>query len=343
MLSAVFEREPLHPGGMHYAIHATDAEGRAANALEQVATYADIAPQVPHAVHMPTHIYVRIGEWPGVIDWNRRSADAALDFPAGDRISIHYIHALDYMLYAALQQGDDAFAQAVLDEALTAELYQEDFAAAFHLAIMPARFAVERRAWSEAAELALEQPEYMTWSRYAWPQAIGWFARGLGAVHTGDFALAREAEAQLIGLRDRASEAGERTLAAYIDIDRLILSGKLAWADGDTDRTVALTEEATTLERTVEKHPVTPGALLPSYEALGDLLMELNRPAEALATYEASNLMWPSRLTTLLGAGRAALAAGEELVAREHFTRLLDSAGASDRASLDEAHAFMAR
>jgi tetratricopeptide (TPR) repeat protein len=341
VLAEVFEQEPLHPGGIHYAIHATDVDGRAGRALEQVAVYGDIAPQVPHALHMPTHIYVRLGEWPGVIAWNRRSADAALDFPAGDRISLHYIHALDYMLYAALQQGDDEYARAVLDEAISAEPYQEDFAAAFHLAIMPARFAVERRAWPDAAGLPLQQPEYLSWSRYSWPQAIGQFARGLGAVHTGDIAAARDAEARLIELRDQASAAGERAFAAYIDIDRSILSGKLAWVDGDIDGAVAMIEEAAALERTVEKHPVTPGALLPPYEALGDLLMEVGRYADALAAYEASDAMWPRRLNTLLGGGRAALAMAEEQAAREHFARLLDIAGASEREALAEVRAFM--
>ena len=342
VLSEVFEREPLHPGGIHYAIHATDVDGRAANALEQVAVYGDIAPQVPHALHMPTHIYVRLGEWPGVIEWNRRSADAALEFPVGDRISLHYIHALDYMLYAALQQGDDSYAQAVLDEALSAEPYEEHFGGAFHLAIMPARYAVERRAWSEAAELPLLQPAYVDWSRYAWPQAISWFGRGLGALHVGRTAEAREAEARLIELRDQASAAGERAMAAYIEIDRLILSGKLAWVDGDAEGAITLIEEAAALERTVEKHPVTPGALLPPYEALGDLLLELGRPAEALAAYEASDAMWPGRLNTLLGAGRAALAIEEEQAAREHFARLLAIAGESERATLAEARVFMA-
>ena len=340
LLAEVFERQPLHPGGIHYAIHATDVDGRAGNALEQVEVYGEIAPQVPHALHMPTHIYVRLGEWPEVIDWNRRSADAALDFPVGDRVSGHHAHALDYMLYAALQQGDDDYARSVLDEALGVGTYQEDFAPAFHLAIMPARIAVERRAWSEAVELALEQPEYLDWSRYLWPRAIGLFARGLGAVHTGDIAEAQHAEAQLIELRDRANAAGERAFAAYIEIDRLILSGKLAQTEGDAERAVALIEEAAALEGTVEKHPITPGALLPPYEALGDLLLELGRNAEALAAFEASDARWPGRFNTLLGAGHAALAIDEEAAAQEHFSRLLEIAGESERPILAEVRAL---
>jgi tetratricopeptide (TPR) repeat protein len=162
-------------------------------------------------------------------------------------------------------------------------------------------------------------------------------------VHVGQITEAREAETRLVELRDQADAAGERAIAAYIDIDRLVLSGKLAWVDGDADLAVALIEEAAELERTVEKHPVTPGALLPPYEALGDLLLDLGRPAEALAAYEASDAIWPGRLNTLLGAGRAALAIEAEETAEEHFARLLEIAGGSEREGLAEARAFLSQ
>ncbi|MBA3891004.1 MAG: hypothetical protein H0X64_10780, partial [Gemmatimonadaceae bacterium] len=178
---------------------------------------------------------------------------------------MHHIHALDYMLYAALQQGADDLARDILDEALGTDPYQNGFPAAFHLAIMPARFAVERRAWSEAAALDLEAHPYLTWDRFAWPQATQWFARGLGAAHSGALAEAREAEAHMVTLRDRAADAGERELVAFIEIDRLVLAGAIAHAHGDDQTAIALLEEAAALEGTVEKHPVTPGALLPPY------------------------------------------------------------------------------
>ena len=340
VLRRVFEASPRHPGGIHYAIHATDVDGRADRALDQVAVYGDIAPHVPHALHMPTHIYGRLGAWPDVIAWNRRSADAALDFPVGDRVSAHHIHALDYMLYAALQQGDDGFARDVLDEALGTERYQDDFAAAFHLAMMPARFAVERRAWDEAATLDLEAQAYLAWERYAWPQATHWFARGLGAVHMGSLDEAREAEARMVELRDRASDAGERGFATFIEIDRLVLAGAIAQVDGDAEAAVALIEEATALEGSVEKHPITPGALLPPYEALGDLLLEMGRHAEALAAYEASDERWPGRYNTLLGAVRSAVGS-DDAVARRTAERLLEQAGASERATIEEVRAVM--
>lgn len=332
VLNEVHEREPLHPGAVHYTIHADDATGRADEHLHMVESYSEIAPSVPHALHMPSHIYVRLGDWPNVIEWNRRSADAALEHPAGDRISLHHIHALDYLLYAHLQRGEDAQAASVLEEALSKAPYQEHFVSAFHLAVMPARSAVERRAWGEAARITPREPAYLAWERYGWPHALSWFARGLGAVNTGDLAAAREAETRMQELRQSAEDAGEEGLATYIEIDRLILEGRIAHAEGDAGRAVDLMREAAELEETVEKHPVSPGALLPAYEALGDLLRELDRPEEALTAYETSLEIWPRRYNSLLGAARAADAAGEPGAARGYYWALLEVVGDVDSA-----------
>lgn len=317
-------------------IGAVDAEARADRAVDRVLA-DDTVPQVPQALHMPTHSYVRQAAWPDAILWNRRSADAAVAAPVGDRVSFHHVHALDYLLYAALQQGDDALAREVLDEALGSGPYQEGFAPAFHLAIMPARFAVERRAWDEAAELDLDAHPYLTWDRYAWPQATRWFARGLGAAHSGAIDAAREAEARMVALRDHAADAGELEIVTFVEIDRLVLAGAIASSGGDHESAIVLLEEAAALEGTVEKHPVTPGALLPPYEALGDLFLELGRHTEARAAYEASDRRWPGRYNTLLGAMRS-VAMIDEVGALRIAGRLLGQAGTSNRASLAEAH-----
>lgn len=342
VLQDVLERQPLHPGAIHYTIHADDARGRASEHLEVVDTYSEIAPSVPHALHMPSHIYVRRGDWPGVIEWNRRSADAALDHPAGERISLHHAHALDYMLYGHLQRADDGSAGEVLNELRSTGPYQDGFVSAFHLAIMPARYAVERRAWDEAAALEPRARAEVTWDDYAWPLALTWLARGVGAVETGDLAGAREAEARMTELGDRMEEAGEGEFATNIEMDRLILSGRIALAEGDEEAAVTRMEEAAALEGTVEKNPVTPGALLPPHEALGDLLLELDRPAEALVAYETSLEVWPRRYRTLLGAARAASAAGDEEKARDFYTTLLEvTVDDSDRPGVAEARAFV--
>jgi tetratricopeptide (TPR) repeat protein len=323
VLEEVYAQQPLHPGAIHYTIHADDIAGREGQSLDVVRSYDRIAPDVPHALHMPSHIFVRLGEWPDVIDWNRRSADAALRYPTAGRLSIHFPHALDYLLYAHLQRGDDAAARAVLDELKSQDLeYVENFVSAFHLAVMPARWAVERRAWDEAAALQPRTPDYLDWDRYGWPEALAWFARGLGAARTGDLAVAREAEARMVTLRDRARAADEANFATYIEVDRLILDGWLAHAAGDADRAIARMHDAARLEQTVQKHIVTPGALLPPNEALGDLLLELDRPADALQAYQRSLEIWPNRYHSLLGAARAAQAAGDTATARAHYTRL---------------------
>jgi tetratricopeptide (TPR) repeat protein len=337
VLRAVYDQAPTHPGAIHYMIHATDVDGRADRALDMVESYGDIAPQVPHALHMPTHIYVRLGEWPGVIDWNRRSADAALERPVGDAVSHHYPHATDYILYAYLQRGEDDRALEVLEETVAKDNFQRSFISAFHLAAMPARYAVERRQWEEAAAIEPRSPDYLPWDDALWAEGMSWLARGLGALHTGDLEGAQEAEERLSALRDDAKAAGEDAFAAYIEIDRLILAGWIARTEDRPDEAVELIREAARLEGTVEKHPVTPGALMPPYEALGDLLLDLDRPAEALEAYRASDDVWPGRFNTLLGAARAAAAAGDEEAARDWYAELLEVAEGSDRAAVSEA------
>ena len=337
VLRAVYEEEPTHPGAIHYTIHANDAAGRADRSLDIVRSYGEIAPDVPHALHMPSHIYVRLGEWPEVIDWNRRSADAALKHPAGDAVSHHYLHAADYLLYAFLQRGEDERAAAVLEEALAKADHQRSFISAFHAASMPARYAVERRDWKAAAALEPRSPAYLPWDQALWAEGLTWLARGLGSVHTGDLERALEAGERLAVLRDEASAGGEQGFADYIDIDRRILAGWLARAEDDNEEAVELIRSAAELEGTVEKHPVTPGALLPPHEALGDLLMDLDRPEEALAAYRASSEVWPGRFNTLLGAARAAAAAGDEAAADDYYAELLELAEGSDRAALSEA------
>ena len=334
ILRDVWEREQTHPGAIHYSIHATDVDGRAENALDMVEVYGKVAPEVPHALHMPSHIYVRLGDWEEVIEWNIRSADAAVDHEVNGSISFHYVHAIDYLVYGYLQQGDDAKAEAVYQEALEVGRHQPSFASAFHLAAMPARLAVEQRDWEAASALAPRQPEHQPWETSHWAEGLTWYARGLGGVHGGDMELAREAEQQLKHLRYRARDAGEDGHADNIEVDRRILSGWIAHRDGRGEEAMDLMRAAAELEGAMEKDPITPGALAPPGEALGDLLMEMERPADALKAYRDSDAIWPGRFNTLLGAVRAAEAADEEQLAEEFRQRLLAIAGDSDREQL---------
>ena len=324
ILRNIYEQVSTHPGAIHYTIHATDVDGRAGNALDIVKSYGEIAPAVPHPLHMPTHIYVRLGNWAEVISWNTKSAKAALQYPAGGATSHHYVHAIDYLVYAYLQMGEDKKAEAAYREAVQRDRYQGTFISTFHLAAIPARLAVEQRDWQRAASLEPRTPEYLPWDAAPWAEGLTWFARGLGALHSGDLEAAQKAEQRLEGLHERALEQGEQGMANYIEVDRLVLSGWIAHARGADEQAVDLIRSAAELEESLEKHPVTPGALQPPYEALGDLFLALNRPAKALEAYQASEEIWPGRLNTLMGASLAAKLIGNDRVSRAHFSRLLD-------------------
>lgn len=343
LLLGIYDAEPTHPGALHYTIHANDIEGRATETLDVVEAYDDIAPSVPHALHMPTHIFVRLGEWGEVIRWNEKSADAALNFPAGDATSHHYPHALDYLIYAHLQRGDDNRASETLKSLGSRENYQKTFISAYHLAAMPARYLVERRQWAEAAAIPERTPRLFPWQLFPWPEATNQFARGLGAARSGDLAGARRAAARLVTLKKTAETAGEEYFAEQIEIGRLAVAAWLAYAEGKDDEALRLMRSSAALEESTEKHPVTPGAIQPATELLGDLLSELDRHTDALGAYTASLKAWPRRFNSLLGAARSAAAAGDRAQATSYYSSLLRlaSEASSDRPAVGEAEAYL--
>lgn len=339
ILRAVHAREPTHPGAIHYIIHGDDIDGRAERNLDIVESYAEIAPEVPHALHMPTHIYVRLGDWPAVIDWNRRSAEAALAHPAGEHVSHHYPHAQDYIIYAHLQRGEDTKARDILDATLAHGDMQPTPISAFHAATMPARIAVERRDWEAAAQLQARAPVELPWDSPVgmWSESQSQLARGLGAAHDGDQERAHAALQRITALREQAEAEDEALMARYIRIDEHILAGWIAQVGDDAEAAETHLRAAAEIESQVEKHPITPGALMPANEALGDLLAAQARPREALEAYAASDTIWPGRYNTLLGAARAAAAADDDAAAQRWYGRLLEIAPASQRANIEEA------
>ena len=337
ILDEIWQEEPSHPGAIHYAIHATDADGRAENALHMVEAYGAIAPNVPHALHMPSHIYVRLGDWPEVIGWNVRSAEAALEHEVNGAISFHYIHAVDYLVYGHLQRGEDTTAENVWQMARQRGRHQGSFPGAFHLAAIPARLAVERRDWDAAVAIEPRVPDYIAWENFHWPEGLSWYARGLGAVHTGDLEGARKAERRLAELADKSRSAADERFQVYIETDRHILAGWIAHAEGDVERAIELMRQAAELQGSVEKHPVTPGALLPPHEALGDLLMKLGRPDDALAAYSEGDETWPGRYNTLVGAVQAARDSGDRQATARWAARLVETAPEAERKSAEMA------
>ncbi|MDH4352027.1 MAG: hypothetical protein OEW56_12845, partial [Gemmatimonadota bacterium] len=298
ILHSVYERNPDHPGAMHYLVHANDMPGRERESLEITRKYEAVAPDNPHALHMPTHIYTRLGDWNGVIRGNLRAAEAALKYPAGDHgefVWDEFPHAIEYLIYAYLQKGMDGEAAVQLKRLHATARLEPTFKTAFHTASIQARYALERRAWNEAVVLVPRESATFDWDRFAWPEAIAWFAHGLGAAHLGKLTEARAAGDRLEELEGATRKAGEDLFARNIQVLRLELNGWLAHVERHEGSSVALIREAAELEASTPKPAVTPGPTLPAHELLGDLLIEQTQPAEALAAYKRSMELYPRR------------------------------------------------
>ena len=344
ILLRIYQHNPDHPGAMHYLVHANDVPGRERESLEITRRYETLAPRNPHALHMPTHIYTRLGDWDGVIRGNLKAAEAALDHPAGENkehVWDEFAHAIEYLVYAELQKGDDEAAAAQLKRLHTTSKLEPSFKTAFHLSSTRARYALERRAWDEAFAIAPREPASLPWDRFPWPEAVAHFARGLGAAHLGKLDEAAAASQRLVELESVMQKSGEELFERNIRILRLELNSWLAHAKGQKDSSLALMREAADLETTTPKHAVTPGPTLPAHELLGDLLLEQKQPAEALAAYRRAIELYPRRFNALLGAARAAKALGDKTSAHAFSQELLQMAAGSTRHSaLEEAKEF---
>jgi hypothetical protein len=344
ILLKVYARNPDHPGAMHYLVHANDVPGRERESLEITRKYEAVAPRNPHALHMPTHIYTRLGDWSASIAGNLRAAAAALEYPAGDKgqyVWDEFPHAIEYLIYAYLQQGADTKAAAQLQRLRSTARLEPSFKTAFHLASTQTRCALERHAWNEALLLVAREPASLDWDRFAWPEAIVRFGYGLGAAHRGKFDEARASGARLDELEAATRKTGEELFARNIRVLNLELNAWIAHAQGEKESGVRLMREAAELENSTPKHAVTPGPTLPANELLGDLLMEQNQPAAALASYQRSMESYPRRFNSLLGAARAARALGEPVLARGFYRELLGIAAGGGRiAVIAEAQNF---
>ncbi len=347
LLLPIHASHPEHPGAMHYIIHANDIPGREHENLDIVRRYEQVAPDNAHAIHMPTHIYTRLGDWDGVIRGNLRAAQVALKDPAGalgEFVSDEFAHAIEYLVYAYLQQGDDTQAAAQIARLLATPNLEPTAKTAFHLASTRARYALERQAWSEAAALVPRDPPVVDWDRYPWPESITWFARGYGAARTGNLAECKRAIARLRELQLRAEKSGETVFARQIQTLGLELTAFNAHAAHDDTNAISLLRQAVDIEGDTPKPAVTPAATLPASELLGDLLLELARPAEALTAYQQSLQRFPRRFNSTLGSVRAKMASADTAGARDSYCELLRLGAAGSRVkSLADVHALMHR
>lgn len=343
LAEAVLEQEPDHPGGHHYVIHAYDYPPLASQALEVARHYGEIAPEVPHALHMPAHIFTRLGLWEESITLNKRSAAAALKHPAGDKVSLHHLHALDYLAYAYLQRGEDDQARAIHDKLAALDgPFQVEIATPYTLAAVPARIALERQQWEQAAALEARKPDSYPWDRFPAIEAITHFARALGAARGGDAGAARQSIDKLTDLRDEAAKTSDYW-AKQVETQRLAAEAWLAFGQGRKDEALKTMRQASELETSTEKHPVTPGELLPAQELLADMFFEVGRYPEAQAQYQAALERSPNRFNSLFGAGRAAELRGDYDKATFYYQKLVEvSATGVDRERVAQAKAFLA-
>ncbi len=351
ILNRVLAREPQHPGVTHYVIHSYDYPALANLALPAARSYAKIAPSSAHARHMPSHIFTRLGLWQESIRSNLDAKAAAEAFAVRNRMPGAWdeqLHAMDYLVYAYLQGAQDGRARGVLDELnRIPKVEPESFKVAYAASAINARYVLERRRWDEAARLSLPPGVLgnFPWDNFPWAVAHIHFARAIGAARSGDAAGARQEVEQLTAIRQALGEVrGGYDWAKQVEIERLVASAWLAHAEGRREESPRLMRAAADLDDATEKHPVTPGAILPAREQLGELLLELKEPAAALGAFEASLRDTPNRFNGLYGAARAAALAGNRKGAEGYYKKLLALCrhADADRPGLAEAKEFLA-
>ena len=326
ILEPMFQTRSDHPGVVHYLIHGYDYTGLVERGLPAARRYASIAPSAPHALHMPAHIFTRLGYWEDSLQTNAASVSAAkaeLQETSLSLGSYNALHAMDYMMYAYLQRSQDQAAAQLIEElAKIQKLDAVNLGAAHALAAMPARFALERRHWDDAARLQLH-PKEMPWNQFPHAEAILVYARALGAAHTGNTTQAAADIQRLVQLRAEMQKMKLVYWAQQAEIQIAAASAYLAFAEGRREEGLAAMRAAAELEAKTDKHPVTPGPLVPARELLGEMLLELKQPGAALAEFQRETATEPNRYRAISNALRAAELSGDNQMARALADQLL--------------------
>ena len=336
ILEKLFEDEPTHPGLAHYIIHTYDVPELAGRALVAARRYSEIAPDAPHALHMPSHTFTRTGYWQESIDSNIAAAAAA----RREGQTAEELHASDYEIYAYLQTGQDEAARRIVNSLpeiatrfnSTAVIGGAGGPSAgyFALASIPARYALERRDWQQAAQLTVHE------TPFPYTDAITWFARGMGAARLGQAAAANESAAALQQIRERLSKADESYWARQVEIQELAVRAWAALAEGKKEKALRRMKSAAELEDGTEKSAVTPGPLAPARELLGEMLLEMHEPAQALEQFEATLKKEPGRFRALYGAAHAAQLNGNREKSEKYFRELLRVCSHADKPGRSE-------
>lgn len=341
ILEPLVVAEPQHPGVAHYIIHADDYPPLAESGLQAARRYAKIAPDSPHALHMPSHIFTRLGLWQESIDSNLASAASA----AKNNAPGNEAHAKDYMIYAYLQGAQDREAKSALQSLPKGRPDDPQYMNwLYATGASPARYAVERHQWAEAAALPVPSSTFPR-ARYSWTEANLHFARALGASRVGNADAARKDLQELASIRDVLVQENNKYWADQVDIQREIVGAWIMFADGKHDEALRQMGSAADHEDRTDKHNVTPGVILPARELLGDMSLELNEPREALAAFETTLRTAPNRFNALSGAARAATVTGETEKAKGYYARLLSICehADGDRPELRDARSVLAQ
>jgi len=335
ILEAIWKRQPQHPGIAHYLIHLYDYPALAKDGIPAALLYAKIAPAAPHAQHMPSHIFTRVGYWKESIKSNSVSAEAA----AKEKEPSDELHARDYLVYADLQLGKDRDAQKTIEKMKSVTgIAPTAFGAHFALAASPARYAIERKDWAAAAKLEVRP------STFPHVQAITYFARALGAARSRQPEPAKAELAKLAELREQLRTQKNNYWANIVDIQWQVGNAGILDAEGKTDAALQAMSAAADAEDKTEKSPVTPGPLAPARELYGEMLVEHGKHAEALAAFEATIAKEPNRLHGFFGAAEAAKAAGNKDRAKANYGKVVELTAGSDtdRAEVRTAKAYLA-
>lgn len=338
ILEKVFAAQPNHPGAVHFLIHAYDFTAIANHGLTAARRYASIAPDSPHALHMPSHIFSRVGEWQDSIDTNIRSL-------AASKLDRDAFHALDYLVYAGLQLGRDADVTRWLDVANSRKPKEQARQVAYAGAAMPARVALERGDWAAAAQLALNPARAdFDWPSFPEGEAVNAYARGLGAARSGNAQAAKAEIARITSLRGVMTTQKKDYWIEQADIQIGAIAAWAARAEGNNDEALRLMREAADREDHTEKHIMMPGRVVPVREMLGELLLDLKQPAVALTAFELSQQSDPNRFRNVYGAGRSAELVADRDKARKFYAQLIGQVDPkTDRGEVKQARAFVAQ
>jgi hypothetical protein len=347
ILEPLLARYPDHPGVAHYLIHTYDYTELAGKGLPAARLYANIAPSVPHALHMPSHIFSRVGSWKEMVEANRASYQAAKNELSEKTLRIgtyDALHAMDYLVFGELQQGRDKAAKEVVnDVARIKTVNVENFVAAYALAAIPARYAVERNDWKGAASLQLS-PSNLAWQKFPQAEAVLVSVRGLAAARTGAIPAARKDLVRLADLKEAMKTAKIGYWPGQTDFQMQAIEAWIALEEKHPERALQLMRSAAEMEEASDKHPVTPGSIVPMRELLAEMLLRLDQPALALTEFESSLTREPNRFRSIYGAAIAARAAKNSEAAKNYYRKLRSLTAEADttRQEMKQGDAFLA-